>query len=303
MTRLGLALGGGGARGLAHIGVLKVLEENNIQVYAISGCSMGSVIGALYAYYQNANKVETIIMDLINNTDFNELGFDLLQEKKKNDEISLFDNFSDYVKVRYQLFKSLNRLSYFEETVAEKLFSFLPDINLEELKIKFSANATDLISGEEINFTTGSLRKVVRASSAIPAIFPPVSIDDKLLVDGAASESVPVNSVRELGADRVLSVDVTRCLHTQKKPENVFDLLYRVEDITSFHLSKIRLETSDLTLHPAVKNLDWTEFMNFQKIINEGEKVAKDNLAHIKALEDKNYYLLQMEQFVKKFRD
>ncbi len=302
MAKLGLALGGGGARGLAHIGVLKVLEENKINVSAISGCSMGAVIGALYAHYKDAKEVEKIILDLIENTDFKKLGFDLWQDKKTNGEFNLLDNFSDYLKVRYQLFKSLNRLSYFEEDISEKLFSFLPDITLKELKIKYSAIATDLISGKEVNFTSGSLRKVVRASSAIPAIFPPVKIENKLLVDGAASESVPVNSVRTLGADRVLSVDVTRSLHSQKKPENIFDLLYRVEDITSYHLSKIRLENSDLTIHPSVKNLDWSEFVNARSIINEGERAARENLSEIKTLVDKNYYLLEMEHFVKKLK-
>ncbi len=126
------------------------------------------------------------------------------------------------LKIRYQLFKSLNRLSYFDEDVAKQLFNFLPNINLEDLKIKYSAIATDLVSGEEISFTSGPLRQIVRASSAMPAIFPPVSIGETFLVDGAASESVPVKSVRQLGADRVLSIDVTRCLHTQKKTRKYF---------------------------------------------------------------------------------
>lgn len=303
MTKLGLALGGGGARGLAHIGVLKVLEENDIKVSAISGCSMGSVIGALYAYYQNANKVESIVLDLIQNTDFKKLGFDLLKEKKNNDELSLMDSFSDYVKMRYQLFKSLNRLSYFEEEVAINLFKFLPVINIEDLSIKYSAISTDLLSGDEINFKKGPLRKVVRASSAIPAIFPPVKIGNKLLVDGAASESVPVNSVRELGAERVLSVDVTRCLHREDKPKNIFDLLYRVEDITSFHLSKIRLESSDLTIHPAVRKLDWSEFTNVKEIISAGEIEARDKLSEIKRLIDRNYFMFEMEKLIRNLKD
>ena len=302
MTKLGLALGGGGARGLAHIGVLKVLEENKIKIYAISGCSMGSVIGALYAYYGNAKKVESIILDLIEKTDFKKLGFDLLQENKMNEGLSLFDSFTDYVKIRYHLFKSLDKLSYFDEEVSSKLFSFIPDVDIKKLKFKFSAIATDLISGEEINFTNGSLRKVVRASSAIPAIFPPVEIGDKFLVDGGASESVPVESVRELGADRVLAIDVTRCLHVEHKPENLFDVLFRVEDITSFHLSKIRVENADLTIRPRVRRIDWAEFGNARKIIKEGEKAAKKMLTEIQKLVDKNYYLLAMEHFVKKLK-
>ncbi len=302
MTKLGLALGGGGARGLAHIGVLKVLEKNNIKVHAISGCSMGSVIGALYAYYADAKKVESIVLDLIEKTDFRKLGFDLLQENKVNEGLSLFDSFSEYVKIRYHLFKSLDKLSYFDEEVTRKLFSFIPDIDIKDLNIKFSAIATDLISGEEINFSKGSLREVVRASSAIPAIFPPVEIGNKFLVDGGASESVPVESVRELGADRVLGVDVTRCLHVEHKPENLFDVLFRVEDITSFHLSKVRLESSDLTIHPRVRDLDWSEFKKAREIIEEGEKTANEMLSEIQKLVDRNYYLLAMEHFVKKLK-
>ncbi len=301
MSKLGLALGGGGARGLAHIGVLKVLERENIRISTISGCSMGSVIGSLYSYFQSSEKLEKFFMDFINNIDFDELGINELNEHKHNTS-GLFDNISKYLKIRYNLYKSLNRLSFFTEDITDKIFSRLPDIPIEQLKIKFSAIATDLISGEEINLTTGSLREVVRASSAIPAIFPPVKLNKMLLVDGGASESVPVEIVRKIGADRVLAIDVTRCLHASKKPNNLFDILFRTEDISTFHLSKLRLEGADLIIRPEVRHLDWSEFTKVKDIIDAGEAATEKMLPEIKKLVDKNYYLLAMEHYLKKLK-
>jgi NTE family protein len=301
MSKLGLALGGGGARGLAHIGVLKVLEKENIRIDVISGCSMGSVVGALYSYFQNAEKLESFFINFIDNIDFEELGINELNEKT-NRTTGLLDNISKYLKIRYNLYKSLNRLSFFTDEIAEKIFSSLPDIEIENLKIKFSAIATDLITGEEINLTNGSLREVVRASSAIPAIFPPVKIKDMLLVDGGATESVPVEIVRKIGADRVLAIDVTRCLQTTKEPQNLFDILFRTEDISTFHLSKLRLESADLIIRPKVKHLDWSEFLKVKEIIAAGEEITKKMLPEIKKLVDKNYYLLSMEHYIKKLK-
>lgn len=301
MSKLGLALGGGGARGLAHIGVLKVLEKENIRINVISGCSMGAVVGALYSYFRSAEKLESFFINFIENIDFDELGINELNENKKNSS-GIFDNISMYIKIRYNLYQSLNRLSFFTEEITDKIFSHIPDESIENLKIKFSAIATDLITGNEINLTTGSLRKVVRASSAIPAIFPPVKMHNMLLVDGGASESVPVEIVRTMGADRVLAIDVTRCLHEAKEPKNLFDILFRTEDISTFHLSKLRLEGADLIIRPKVRRLDWSEFTKVKEIIAAGEEVTKKKMPEIKKLVDKNYYLLAMEHYIKKLK-
>lgn len=299
MSPLGLALGGGGARGLAHIGVLKVLEENNIYIEAISGCSMGSVIGGLYAYYKSAAKVEEIIIDKVENTDLKKLGIDTF-DKNGNNSSGLLEELTDYVISRYLLLKTINRLSFFEEELTEKLFEFIPDVKIESLSIKFSAIATDLISGKEINFVKGSLRDAVKASSAIPGIFPPVKMDEYLLVDGAASESVPAGKVKEIGADRVLAVNVTRSLHQLNPPENFIELLFRTEDITSYHLSKLRLEKADLVIQPDVEHLEWSEFKNPEDIIKAGETAAREKLSEIKKLINRNSYLLEIEQYIKK---
>ncbi len=299
MSKFGLALGGGGARGLAHIGVLKVLEQNGIEVHSITGCSMGAIVGGLYSFYGNAKQVEDFILNIIHNPQFLELGIDKLSENNKPDK-NYFKQFYDYVGTRVQALRALNRLSYFDEQLTEEMYSVIPDVSVEKFKIKFSAIATDLLSGEEINFTEGSLRKIIKASSAIPGIFPPVRFNGYSLIDGSASESVPAARVRELGADRVLAVDVSRELKIIDEPRNVFEILYRAEDISSYHLSMIRLKEANLVISPDVKNLDWTDFDKAEQIISAGEQAAEANLENILNLYRRNSYIVKLEHKFKK---
>ena len=299
MSKFGLALGGGGARGLAHIGVLKVLEKENIKVDVITGCSMGALIGGMYAYLGNAKEVEEFIYETVIHPKFLELGIDKLSESEKPDK-NYFDQFFDYLDKRYQVLKSLNHLSYFDEETTNEMYNLIPDVKIESLKIKFSAIATDLISGEEINFTKGSLREAIKASSAIPGIFPPVKYQNYFLIDGSASESVPAGRVRELGADRVLAVDVMRPIKTVKQPQNVIDILYRAEDITSHHLSILRLREADLIIRPKVKHLSWADFEKINEIIYAGEKTAEENIKEIRKLVESYSLLLKLKQKFKK---
>jgi len=302
MSKFGLALGGGGARGLAHIGVLKVLDDENIKIDAITGCSMGALVGGLYAYYGNVKQVEEFILDAIKHPKFIELGIDKLKENNKKPDKNYFAQFFDYIGTRILALKALNRLSYFDEKVTEEIYQIIPDTPIENFKIKFSAIATDLLTGEEINFTKGSLRDVIKASSAIPGIFPPVKYQNYFLVDGSASESVPAGKVREIGADRVLGVDVTRCIKTIEQPQNVFEILYRAEDITSFHLSVLRLREADIVIRPQVRHLTWTDFARTNEIISSGEEAAKENIDEIKKLVNRNSYLLEIEHYIKKLK-
>ncbi|MBN1300679.1 MAG: patatin-like phospholipase family protein [Melioribacteraceae bacterium] len=294
MAKFGLALGGGGARGLAHIGILKVLEKEKIKVDAITGCSIGSLIGGLYAYLGSAVRVEEYIREIVRNPKFIELGIYKLRKNEKPDK-SYFEQFFDYLEIRYNVLKSLNQPSYFDEESTNELYKLIPDVQLESLEIKFSAIATDLISGEEINFTGGSLREVIKASSAIPGIFPPVKYQNYFLVDGGASESVPAGRVKDLGADRVLAIDVMRPIKSVTQPKNVIDILYRTEDITSFHLSILRLRDADLVVRPNVKHLSWTDYDKIDEIIAAGEKAATENMPAIKKLVQSNLLYLKIK--------
>ncbi len=300
MSQLGLALGGGGARGLAHIGVLKVLESEGIKINYITGCSMGAVVGGLYAYFGNAKQVEKFILDVINNPKF--IIHKKLHNKIKKTDKNYFEQFFDYIGMRLQALKSLSHLSYFDDVVTQEIYKLIPDVPIENLNINFSAIATDLASGEEVNFTKGSLRNAIRASSAIPGIFPPVKFDNYYLVDGSASDSVPAGKVREIGADRVLAIDVTRSLKVVQPLQNVFDILYRTEDITSFHLSVLRLREADLVIRPQVGELSWADFGKAKEIVTAGEIITQKYINRIKKLVNRNSYLLEIERYIKKLK-
>ena len=299
MSKLGLALGGGGARGLAHIGVLKVLDKEKIKINSITGCSMGAIIGGLYAYFGNAKQVEDFILQAFNNPEFEKFNIDAFSNSNINHDKNYFNRFFEYVEARLIAIKSLERTSYFDEDFTNRIFNIIPDIQIENLKINFSAITTDLISGKEINFTKGSLRNVLKASSAIPGIFPPVELDNYLLVDGSASESVPVSKVKEIGADKVLAIDVTRQLKLTEAPKNIFEILYRTEDITSFHLSIERLKEADLIIRPQVKNLTWVDFDSTQDIIREGETATKKMIHEIKRMVFKDSFIQKIKTLTK----
>lgn len=282
MIKLGLALGGGGARGLAHIGVLKVLEQEQIKISSITGCSMGAIIGGLYAYYGNAGQVEDFIFQIIESKRFKKLTNDKLGEADRKISKNYFEQLFEKMEVRLATMQSFGRLSYFNEKNTTEMFKTFPDVPIEDLQINFSAIATDLLSGDEINFTRGSLKSAIRASSAIPGFFAPVTIGDYLLVDGSASESVPVGEVKEIGADRVLAVDVSHCIKAARNMDNIISILYRTETITSFHLSKLRLKEADIVVHPQVRNLQWTDFDKAADIIYKGELAAREMINEIK---------------------
>lgn len=302
MPKLGLALGGGGARGLAHIGVLKVLDKEGIKIHGITGCSMGSIVGALYAYFGNAVEMEKFIIDVIQNTDFKKLGLSDAGNSKSDKDENYFNVLFDFIKIRYQAVKSLSQLSFFDEESAAGIFNVFPDVPIEKFGIKFSAIATNLITGEEVLFNKGSLRHIVKASSAIPGIFPPVKIENKLLVDGSVSESVPAVQLKKLGADRILAIDVSRCLLAADIPENIFEVLMRSGDITSFHLSRERLKVADLILRPKVRKLAWSDFDRTKKIIAAGERIAEAHIKEIKELVNRSAYMLKIDRYFKRVK-
>jgi len=304
MTNLGIALGGGGARGLAHIGVLKVLDREKIPIHSITGCSMGAVVGGLYAYFGNALEVEKFTFDALKNPKFAHLNLDNLSEYPNSDkDESFFNKVTDFVRDRIAVLRAIREISVINQEETEKIFSLIPNPKIKDLKIKFSAIATDLLTGEEINFTEGNLRDVLKASSAIPGVFPPVKLSGKLLVDGSASESVPVSKVKEFCSDRILAVDVTRNINSPVRLDKAIEIVFRTQDISSYHLSKERLKEADLIISPDVKQYQWSDFKFAKKLIKRGEDEAEKLLPEIKKLINRNYYVLEFEHFLKKFKN
>lgn len=281
MHRIGLALGGGGARGLAHIGILKVLEKENIPIYQITGSSIGAIIGGLYASIEKADEVESFIRNLIISPFFEELGIGIFKTMDKKVGEKHFNDYLDNLKMYYALFKAFKKKSVYDEEAYGKIFSTYPDQMIEDLPIKFAAIATDLISGREIIIQEESLRIAVMSSAALPGIFPPVKKGPLLLIDGAMSDSVPVQIVKGQGAHFVMAVDVSKCLEDPGPYDNGLGIIYRTEDITTFHLARTRISDADIIIRPDVRHYLWSDVDKIDDIIYAGEEAAQKALPSI----------------------
>jgi len=209
--KIGLALSGGGARGGAHVGVLKALEELGIQVDYIAGTSMGAIIGGLYASGYTADEIEVVLVETDWKTALTDSPArrDRTMRKKELESQFLIPYRLGFNKGKIQL-----PLGAIEGQHLDQIFQelFLPVIGIHDfdlLPIPFRAVATDLVSGEAVVLSSGSLPDVVRASMSVPAVFAPVKINGRLLVDGGMSNNLPVNIVRQMGADIVIAVDIS----------------------------------------------------------------------------------------------
>lgn len=249
--KIGLALGSGGVRGYAHIGVLRVLEEYRIPIDYMAGSSMGSMISVLYA---------------------NRLNLDHLAR------------LASYLKKKHLFDYSVPRLGFIKgERIKEMVRLLTHRKKIEDLAIPTSVVATDLTHRERFVFREGPIDVAVRASIAIPGIFEPVQMGDRLLVDGGVIERVPVMTVREMGADLVIGVDVSH--RTKSKPaKSIFDVIMQTLDIMDREIFVSRSRQADLLIQPNVGDYDTTSFERVEEIIREGERAAREKMDEIMML-------------------
>ncbi|HET6804754.1 MAG TPA: patatin-like phospholipase family protein [Frateuria sp.] len=238
---VGLALGGGAAKGFAHIGVIKMLEASGIHVDVVAGTSAGSLVGALYASGMDAFAMQqaAISLDEASIRDVRLFGGGLVQGRK----------LQDYV---------------------DGLVSQRP---LERLKRPFAAVATELETGRRTVFRHGDTGQAVRASCSVPGVFEPVALGDRHYVDGGVVSPVPVDAARELGADFVIAVDISA--HSDGTlPEDMLGIVGRSVVIMCQHLGAQELARADVVIRPRVNDIGAADFTQKERAIMEGEKAA-----------------------------
>lgn len=284
--KVGLALSGGGARGLAHIGVLKALEEAKVPIDYIAGTSMGAIVGGLYAAGYSSERLEEIALGV----DWRDIFRDkpsrsqLLPTQKESSPSSLLQvSFSGW---RPKIPQAL--------TGGQKLNSLLTSLTLEanyrahsdfdRLLIPFRAVATDLISGREIVLRKGDLALALRASMAIPLIFTPVQAGSLLLADGGLVDIVPVDVVKGMGADLVIAVDVTAKLDPREMLEDPLAIGIRSATIVFRQASQRFLEASDLVIKPNLEGYTSLDYNQVEFMIKMGEEAAKAQIPRIRKL-------------------
>jgi NTE family protein len=249
-VKIGLALGGGAARGFAHIGVIKVLEAQGLAPDFIAGTSAGAVVGALYAAGGD--------------------GFELQKQAHRLDEAKISDwSLPDRGVLKGELLQQ-----FVNDAVAQR--------PIEGLKKPLAIVATDLQSGERIVFRTGNTGMAVRASATVPGVFRPVSISGREYVDGGLSSLIPVHAVRQMGADVVIAVDISA--RPGKQPvHGTLDILLQTFTIMGQNLARYELKDADVIIRPQVEGFAATDFIARHDAILEGEKAAQAALPQIRA--------------------
>lgn len=251
--RVALVLGGGAARGFAHVGVLRVLEDARIPVELIVGTSVGSLVGALYADGHNARELEHLSRDL-DRGDFFDFGV----------APAIFGN-------------GLARGARLERWVRDRVRATA----IEQLPIPFAAVATDLDDGGVVVLDRGAVPRAVRASSAIPGVFEPVELDQRLLVDGGVVANLPVTVARDLGADVVIAVDVTE-VTGEARPSNFVEVVMRAVTILTHAGVKESARAADVLIAPAVGDVDLLDFDAKDRAIAAGASAAREKLPEIR---------------------
>lgn len=257
--KIGLALGSGGPRGLAHIGVIKVLLENGVPIDYIAGSSVGALVGGLYAYFGDIGKLEKYFAKLT-----------------YRDMIEVFSD----PRFAHGIMKGEKALKFLKKTVGNK--------KIEKLKIPFAAIATDLENGEVLELNKGELALAIRASVSIPVFFRPVKIGRRYLVDGGNAVPVPVETVRKMGADIVIAVDLDNCYVSPKnymknvEKSSMTQIAERSLDIMSYSLARENTKNADFVITPDVYDVGWRRFVNGGDIIAEGEKATRKVIDGIK---------------------
>ena len=282
--KVGLVLGGGGVRGFSHIGVLKVLEEEGIDIDLIVGTSAGALIGGAYASGQAPDEIESKIDAYLQSPEFDDsrmksIGLSFTQEEK-----NILKKAQQFIMNRVLFVQAFFKPSILPSHDFLSLMNyFLPDLDIKETRIPLHVVSTDLISGKKIVFSEGSLRKVVLASCAVPGAVEPVRYGDWLLADGGITSLVPVHAAREAGADVVIAVTVDRDLQTNLRIETAKDVVFRAGEITPSVLEAAELADADVIIRPQVGNLHWMDFKRAVDLVKAGESAARDSLKSIHA--------------------
>jgi NTE family protein len=282
--RVGLALGGGGARGLAHIGVLRVLEKEEIPIDLIAGTSIGALVGGAYASGSGSNELQKKAEAYLNSNEFRSSTIRAFEAAHAKGEIGLAHKIETYLRNHFYMIQAMFKPGILSnEDFQATIDYFIPDIQIEETRIPFRAVATDLVTGEEITFSEGSLRQAVMASCAVPGAIMPLKEGERLLSDGGIICRVPSSVARQEGADIVIAVVVDRGIGSEEL-RTVMDVYLRVSEIMGERLKQIELAAADVVILPEVGETHWTSFSQALNLIDEGEKATKEKLGEIRRL-------------------
>lgn len=284
--KVGLVLSGGGAKGFAHIGVLKVLEEAGVKIDYIGGTSMGAVVGGLYASGYSARQIDSIFKA----TDFDALLQDFIPRSsknfygKRNDE--LYAVSLPFNKFRIGVPSALSKGLYNYNLLTKLTHKVRHIRDFNQLPIPFLCVATDIETGEQVILDKGYLAQAMAASAAFPSLFSPVEIDGRLLVDGGVVNNYPIDEIKKLGADIIIGVDVQDDMKDRKELNDATRILVQISNLGMIQRMKEDAKDTDIYIKPDISSFGVISFDQGQEIVRKGEEAAFAVYEKIKALAD-----------------
>lgn len=280
--KVGLALGGGAARGLAHLGVIKALKEAGIPIDIISGTSIGGLVGSIYATQPDIDSAIENVAEYIGSSDFDKTRLEMIQESSHEPQ-SYFGALKKYVKSGLFFAVSISKSSFIsEETFQRNMEHILPKSQFEDLQVKMGIVAMNLDNAEEEVFTSGDVVSRVMASCSIPGIFPPIQLEGINYVDGSWINPVPVSVARSLGADFVIAVDVAPGMDKRDKFLNGFDITLKAAEGSRSSLKKLGMLQADIGLSVNLQEMHWADFSKLDECVEEGYQTVERSLPLIK---------------------
>jgi NTE family protein len=293
--KIGLVLSGGGAKGLAHIGVLKVIDSLGIKIDYVGGTSMGAIVGGLYASGYTGQQLDSIfrtlnIEDLIQ--DNTPRKSKLLLNKRNDDIYALslpFKNFKletpNALSKGFYNYNFLSKLTYHVRNIRD----------FKKLPIPFFCMATDIETGEEIILNKGIFPQALVASSSVPSVFYPIEIEGKLLLDGGVTNNYPIEILRDQGADFIIGVDVQEGLKDRKDLQGITTIFGQISNFYTLSQMKNKQELTDVYIKPEINGLSVLSFENGKEIIENGAAATRNYLSELLKFENKTYKRPKLE--------
>ena len=294
--KIGLVLSGGGIKGFGHLGTLQMIDSLNIPIDYVVGSSIGAISAALYATGHSPPEIDLIGLQ----TNWKEI----FGQSISRNELLYFRK-KDHSKFQLTFFLrgfrpttpiSLSNGQYSYEYLLDLFSEYTHISNYDNFLIPFRCNATDIISGEEYIFNKGSLAKSLRVSTSIPTIFSPIEYEDKLLVDGGLINNIPTNLAENLGANYIISSDVTSDDKSKDEIIDIFNIVYKIMDLYGSNNKKINSSKSDILIKPDINDLNIVSYDidDINKMKLKGKKAAYENLSYFLKLQKKENLLINI---------
>ncbi len=287
--KISLALSYGGAKGLAHIGVLQVLQERGYEIGRIAGTSAGAIIGAMFAETMDAKLLEHRLRELIASDTFQGAAFSRFMNQASRTS-SFWNQISCRIRDTVALCIAQSKISLLSSDRFMQCLEMLIHIrDFAQCRLPFVAVATDITTGQDMPLCAGSLIPAVLASSSIPGFFPPVDMDGVLLSDGAICCPVPVKYAHDLEENVLLAVSLPPQIDPQEPIDSALDLMIRAEEINLSFLCRAQAANADVIIQPDTRDVGWNEMYRLDEMLASGRQAALEALPRIEAaLEDRH---------------